>query len=63
MKRMKLVVGTQIWLVPLNLVSRPFLNAVSKLNLASDRSMIEWTDEEEKTFLEVDGHQYVHKPL
>ncbi len=63
MKRIKLMVGTQIWLVPPVLFDTAFATALNKLNGAKSGYIVDWTDEEEKAFRKVDEHPDVWKPL
>ncbi len=63
MKRVKLMVGTRIWLVPPGLVGAAFMRALNKLRMAADGEEVDWTEEEEKAFIYVNEHPDVWKPL
>ncbi len=59
----KFLVGTQLWFVPVSLVTDTFVSAVEKLNNTEQGKVIEWTDEERKALLhDVGGHFAVHRP-
>lgn len=63
MKNIKTMVGTHLWLVPSELYSDDFRNAVSKLNKGPLGKDLGWTRAEENAFLVVYGSPEVWKPL
>ena len=52
----KFLIGTKLWLVPESLATDTFISAVEKLNNTELGNVIEWTDEERKAFVVVNGH-------
>ena len=59
----KIIVGSQIWLVPKKLASTTFRTAVDKLNQTKHGEVIEWTDDERNTFENVSFDKSVWMPL